>query len=69
MSDRTYDAASEAILNKATASVDELALIINCGRPQAYELVRSGRVRSIRIGRAYKIPTSSIRDLLEGRSS
>ena len=62
----TYEPDVEAILRKPTASVEELARVIPCGRQQAYELVRTGRVRSIRIGRAIKVPTSAIRAFLEG---
>ena len=62
----TYEPEVEAILRRPTASVDELARVIPCGRQQAYELIHSGRVRSIRIGRAIKVPTSAIRAFLEG---
>lgn len=62
----TYTPEVEAILGKPTATVDELARVIPCGRQQAYELVRAGRVRSIRIGRAIKVPTAGIRAFLEG---
>lgn len=62
----TYAPEIEAILGKPTATVDELARVISCGRNQAYDLVRSGRVRSIRVGRAFKVPTAAIRQLLEG---
>ena len=57
----------EAVLSKPTASVyPDLARVLNCGRNQAYELVRTGQVRSIRVGRAIKVPTAAIRQLLEG---
>lgn len=57
----------EAILGKPVASVyPDLALVLNCGRGQAYDFVRSGQVRSIRVGRAIKVPTAAIRQLLEG---
>ncbi len=65
MSD-TYSPDIEAILAKPTATVDELARVISCGRNQAYDLVRSGQVRSIKVGRAFKVPTAAIRQLLEG---
>lgn len=62
----SYSPDIAAILGKPTASVDELARVLSCGRNQAYDLVRSGQVRSIRIGRAFKVPTAAIRQLLEG---
>lgn len=62
----SYTPDIEAILSRPTASVDELARVLSCGRNQAYDLVRSGQVRSIRVGRAFKVPTAAIRQLLEG---
>ena len=39
-----------------TLSVEELMPILGIGRNTAYELVRSGRLRSIRVGRQVRIP-------------
>ena len=41
--------------------------ILNIGRNTAYELVRSGKIRSIRIGRQLRIPKDAIRDYLAQR--
>jgi len=37
-------------------SVKEVQRILKIGKNQAYELVTSGDIQSIRIGRVYKIP-------------
>lgn len=44
--------------------VDELAKILSIGRNTAYELVRSGKIRSVKIGRTYRIPLTAVEDYL-----
>jgi len=46
--------------------VEELARILSIGRNSAYELVRSGKVRSVKVGRTYRIPYSAVEDYLNG---
>jgi len=41
--------------------------ILGIGRNIAYELVRSGRLRSIRVGRQVRIPKNALIEFLEGR--
>lgn len=41
-------------------SVEQLAVVLGIGLNKAYQLVRSGNVRSIQIGRQYKIPKSAL---------
>ena len=36
--------------------VKDLQVLLSISHNTAYELVRSGKIRSIRIGRTYKIP-------------
>lgn len=45
-------------------SVGDLTSVLGIGINAAYELVRSGRVRSLRIGRQYKIPKNALEDYL-----
>jgi excisionase family DNA binding protein len=52
------------IMARPTCTVEEMAKVIGCGRTQAYQTVRAGRVRSIRIGNRYWIPTDAVRELL-----
>ena len=59
--DRSYD---ELPL---TLRVEDLMPILNIGRNTAYELVRSGKIRSIRIGRQLRIPKDAIQDYLAQR--
>ena len=50
-----------------TLRVEDLMPILNIGRNTAYELVRSGKIRSIRIGRQLRIPKDAIQDYLAHR--
>ena len=36
--------------------VDDLMLVLKIGRNAAYALVRSGQIKSLRIGNSYRIP-------------
>lgn len=44
--------------------VEDLTQILSIGRNTAYELVRSGKIKSIRIGRNYRITRDSIAEYL-----
>ena len=48
-----------------TLRVEELMPILGSGRTTAYELVRSGRLRSIRGGRQVRIPKNALIEFLE----
>ena len=43
-----------------TLRVEELMPILGIGRNTAYELVRSGRLSSIRVGRQIRIPKAEV---------
>ena len=43
-----------------TLSVRELMPILSIGRNTAYELIRSGQIRSVRIGREIRIPKAEV---------
>lgn len=45
-------------------SVPELAEVLHIGRNAAYELVKSGQIRCVRIGRNIRIPQSALLDYL-----
>jgi excisionase family DNA binding protein len=47
-----------------TLKVDELMPILGIGRNTAYELVRSGQIRSIRIGRKIRVPRDAVAEFL-----
>ena len=46
--------------------VEDLMSVLKVGRNAAYELVRSGQIRSVRIGRQIRIPKDAIREYLFG---
>lgn len=45
-------------------SIAELQSMLRISRNTAYELVRSGKIRSVKIGRTYRIPRSAVEDYL-----
>lgn len=47
-----------------TLKAEDLMPILGIGRNTAYELVRSGQIRSIRVGRNIRIPKSEILSFL-----
>lgn len=51
-----------------TLRVEDLMPILNIGRNTAYELVRSGQIKSIRIGRQIRIPRTEVLRFLEANS-
>jgi excisionase family DNA binding protein len=57
------------IMGQPTCSVEEAAKVLHIGRTQAYRAVKAGQIRSIRIGKRVLVPTSAIRQLLDGRTS
>ena len=50
-------------------SVDDLMDILNVGKNTAYSLVKSGQLRSIRIGRQLRIPRDALRGFLQGKTA
>ncbi len=51
-----------------TLRVEDLMPILGIGRNTAYELVRCGKIHSIRIGRQLRIPKSALIEYLTGTS-
>ncbi len=47
-----------------TLRVEELMPVLGIGRNSAYELVRSGQIRSIRIGRKIRVPRDAVAEFL-----
>ena len=50
-----------------TLRAEELMPVLGIGRNTAYELVRSGKLRSIRVGRQVRIPKNALIEFLGGR--
>ncbi len=53
---------------RLTYKVEELAPILGIGRNSAYELVRSGQIRSFRVGRSYRVPKNAVEEFLRKTS-
>lgn len=51
-----------------TIRVEDLQSILGIGRNKAYDLVGSGAIRSIKIGRQLRIPKQSVIDYIESNS-
>lgn len=47
-------------------TVRELARMLGVSKNTAYDLVRSGQLRSIRVGRQIRVPRSAMEDYLNG---
>lgn len=47
-------------------TVEELMPVLGIGRNTAYELVRSGQIRSIRVGTKYRIPRDALAEFISG---
>lgn len=45
--------------------VVDLMPLLSISRNTAYQLVRSGKIRSIRIGRCYRIPKDAVAEYIE----
>lgn len=49
-----------------TLTVQQVAKLLGVSRNTAYRLVRSKKLRSIRVGRQIRIPRSALEDYLNG---
>jgi excisionase family DNA binding protein len=54
---------------RETLKVQEVAAILRCGKNQAYELVRSGAIRSVRIGRAIRVTREALEEFKAGEAA
>lgn len=55
--------------NSKVIKVEDLVSILGIGRNMAYALVRSGQIRSVRIGRCYRIPLSAVDEYLRKKTA
>lgn len=49
--------------------VEDLMPILDIGRNTAYELVRSGQIRSVKVGRQIRIPRNAVIAFLNGEKN
>lgn len=54
--------------NQRTYTVDEIAKILGIGRASAYELVKQGHFRAVKIGAAIRISKKSFDEWLDQQS-
>lgn len=47
-------------------SVVQLSKVLGIGRNTAYDLIRCGRIKSVRVGRQIRISRSSLLEFLDG---
>jgi excisionase family DNA binding protein len=45
----------------------EAQSFLRLGRNAVYDLLKQGKIRSVRLGQKYLIPREAVRELLEGR--
>lgn len=50
--------------NRLCVGLEELAVMLSLGRTTTRELVRTGRIRSVRAGNKILVPMSAIREYL-----
>ena len=49
-------------------TIDELCELLMIGRNAAYKLLTSGKIKSFRIGRVWKIPRDSVQTYIKEQS-
>jgi excisionase family DNA binding protein len=52
-----------------TMTVSEAARVLGISRSSAYECVRRGELRAVRLGRRLVVPRSAVTELLQGLQS
>ena len=55
------------LVSASGAGVDDLMEVLSIGRNTAYELIRSGKIHSVRIGTNYRIPWDAQEEYLTKR--
>ena len=56
-------------LERQVYNVDEVMEALSISRVTCYKLIKSGRLRAIRIGNRWKVPKKALDDFLSGRQS
>ena len=51
--------------NQVLITVEELCEVLMIGKNAAYQLLNSGKIKSFRIGRAWKIPRESLNNFIK----
>ncbi len=48
--------------------VEDLMPLLDIGRNTAYELIRCGQIRSVKVGRQIRVPKEAVAEFLTGRT-
>jgi excisionase family DNA binding protein len=56
----------EAVMDRWTVTVEEAAQMLGISRSPAYECVRRGELRALRLGRRLVVPRAALEELLGG---
>ncbi|MBQ9347294.1 MAG: helix-turn-helix domain-containing protein [Oscillibacter sp.] len=48
--------------------VEDLMPVLDIGRNTAYELIRCGQIRSIKVGRQIRVPKEAVAEFLTGQA-
>jgi excisionase family DNA binding protein len=54
-------------MDQALLRAEDVARVLNIGRSKAYELMASGQLPVVRIGRSIRVPAKGFREWLETR--
>ena len=49
--------------------VEDLMPLLDIGRNTAYELIRCGQIRSVKVGRQIRVPKEAVAEFLTGRTA
>ena len=64
---RTFRTVSQEVImeeSRIVMSVKDLSRTLNVGINTAYQMVRQGEIRSVRVGRQYRIPAKAVEEYL-----
>jgi excisionase family DNA binding protein len=50
--------------DRLTVTIDRTADVLDVGRSTVYELLRAGKLKGVKFGRAHRVVVQSIRDLV-----
>ena len=50
--------------DRLAVTIERTAHVLDVGRSTVYELLRAGKLRSVKFGRAHRVVVQSIRDLV-----
>ncbi len=50
--------------NRLTVTIERTAGVLDVGRSTVYELLRAGKLKGVKFGRAHRVVVQSIRDLI-----